>query len=234
MTQKEKDELKKGAPVIGNEDDFEDEVDDTEDTDTAVSKTTAKAGVKGGKKVEISEDMLRELIDSNKELKRTVDQLSSNAVATSNNGVQVRRKTRDFDYFLRKWGNDIVTGFVNKGTDKRPMYVYSIYNKETRLQEQFVDLLLQNGKTVEKIDYITFLRDAEKVKARMISKVEHEDVKEYGMIPKKEMAETGYGMYETMVMVPVEVITKTYTMTLKLPEDEGGEEVSVNSQWLNL
>ena len=42
----------------------------------------------GGKKVEVSEDMLRELIDSNKELKRTVDQLSSNAVATSNNEGQ--------------------------------------------------------------------------------------------------------------------------------------------------
>ena len=188
---------------------------------------------KGPKKIEINEDTLRELIESNKVLKQTVDQLSSNAVAQSP-GLQVRRKTRDFDYFLRKWEDQIVLAFANKGTEKRPQYVYSIYNTNTRLQEQFVDLVLKNGTIVEKIDYITFLRDAEKVKARMISKVEHEDIKEYGMIPKKEMAENGYGMYETMTLIPVEVVTKTYTMKLQLPEDEGGDQIEVDSQWLNL
>lgn len=189
--------------------------------------------VKGPKKIEVNEDTLRELIESNKLLQATVDSLGSNAVAQSP-GLQVRRKTRDFDYKLRKWGEDIVIGFANKGTEKRPLYIYSLYNDVTRLQEQFVDLILKGGKKVNKVDYITFLRDAEIVKARMISKVEHEDIKEYGMIPKKEMAENGYGMYETMVLVPVEVVSKSYTMTLQLPEDEGGEQLEISSEWLNL
>lgn len=234
---KEKDELKKkGTLNAGVEDD---DIEDDEEIDTGASNTDTKpkAGGRVSKKIEIDADLLRELIDSNKDLKRTVDQLSSNAVAQSPS-LQVRRKTRDFDYNLRKWDGKIVLGFANKGTEKRPLTVYKVYNKEIRKEEEFIDIILNegNGKTsiVEKIDYITFLRDAEKVKARMISKVEHEDIKEYGMIPKKEMAENGYGMYETMVLVPVEVVTKTYTMKLKLPEDEGGDEIEVESQWLNL
>lgn len=239
MSQQDKDELKKKGLQPGDQDEDDEEEDLGAGPGVSATPSITKGGAKGGpkkedKKIEISESMLREIIESNKDLKRTVDQLSSNAVAQSP-GLQVRRKTRDFDYTLRKWEDKVVLGFANKGTEKRPLYVYSIYNKETRLQEQFVDLILKGEKNnVEKIDYITFLRDAEKIKARMISKVEHEDIKEYGMIPKKEMAENGYGMYETMVMIPVEVVTKTYTMTLKLSDEDGGDEVVVDSQWLNL
>lgn len=201
-------------------------------------KETKESKNKGNDMIEVSAEDLRDLIKSNKELKEKVDRLDSNAVAQSPN-LQVRKKQRDFDYFVRKWENKIVLGFVNKGTEKRPLFVYNIYNKETRAQEQFIDLILKDEKgnntsIEEKVDYIVFLRDAEKVKARMLKKEEKEDVKEFGMIPKKEMAENGYGMYETMVMVPVEVVSKTYVMTLKLPEDEGGEEIVMSSDWLNL
>lgn len=187
------------------------------------------------KKVEVSESLLRELIESNKELQSKVDKLDSNAVATGPNGLQVRRKTKDFDYTLRLWGDKIVTGFANMGNENRPLYVYNIYNKETRAQEQFVNLLLEDGSIEEKVPYIDFLRDAERVVARKVSQVEHEDIQEYGMIPRKEMAENGYGMFETMVLVPVEVTTKTYTMTLKLPEKGyDGREVVINSKWVNI
>jgi hypothetical protein len=205
-----------------------------EGTKDAGVKFTEKPAEKK-KTIEVDEGILRELIESNKLLQQTVDQLGSNAVATANNGIQVRRKTREYDYTLRKWDGKIVLGYENMGTDKRPLYVYNIYDSALRQNVQFVNLLLLGEKEpVKQVDYITFLRDAERVKARKISQVEHEDVKEYGMIPKKEMAENGYGMFETMVMVPVEVTSKTYTVTLKLPEDEGGGEVVVNSEWLNM
>ena len=188
-----------------------------------------------GKKIEVDEALLRELIQSNKELQGKVDKLDSNAVATGPNGIQVRRKTKDFDYTLRMWNNQFVTAYANMGSENRPLYVYNIYNKDTRAQEQFVNLVLEDGSTEEKVSYIDFLRDAERVKARKVSQVEHEETKEYGMIPKKEMAENGYGMFETMVLVPVEVTTKTYTMTLKLPEKEfNGREIVINSKWLNM
>lgn len=236
MSKNNKDEEKKLKPGVVDPDlNDDDELEDgPEVKQPASGGNKPEKPPKGGKKIEVDESVLKDLLKELRETKATVEQLSSNAVAQTNQGLQVRRKTREYDYTLRKWENEVVVGFANKGTEKRPLYIYSVYNKETRLQEQFVDLVLKSGKIVEKLDYITFLRDAEKIKARMISKEEHEDVKEYGMIPKKEMTENGYGMYETMVLVPVEVVTKTYTMKLKLPEDEGGDEVTVNSQWLNL
>lgn len=186
------------------------------------------------KTIEVDEGLLRELIESNKVLQKTVDQLGSNAVATNPNGIQVRKKVREFDYKLRKWDGKIVTSFENMGSDKRPLYVYDIYDQDARKMVQYVNLILDGGKEPVKVDYITFLRDAEIVVARKLSQVEHEEVTEHGLIPKKEMAENGYGMYETMVMVPVEVTSKSYTVTLKLPEDEGGREITINDRWLNM
>ena len=219
---KEEEKKKLSAGIETGEEDIDEEEEEVE------------VKPKGGKKIEVDADDLRELIKSNKELKEKVDRLDSNAVATSPN-IQVRRKQRDFDYTVRKWDNKIVLGLENMGTEKRPLFVYDVYDSVSRKNVQFINLILKGEKeTVKKIDYITFLRDAEKVKARMISKEEREDVKEYGMIPKREMAENGYGMYETMVMIPVEVVSKSYEITLKLPEDEGGDEITVSSQWLNM
>lgn len=186
------------------------------------------------KLIEVDAGLLRELIESNKILQKTVDQLGSNAVATNPNGIQVRKKVREFDYKLRKWNGKIVTSFENMGSDKRPLYVYDIYDQDARKMVQYVNLILDGGKEPVKVDYITFLRDAEIVVARKLSQVEHEEVTEHGLIPKKEMAENGYGMYETMVMVPVEVTSKSYTVTLMLPEDEGGREITINDRWLNM
>jgi len=229
MTKQEKDELKRKELQASAENDSDDDSDNQDDSDdTPAVKKPA------GSKIEVDSDVLKQLLQELRETKATVEQLSSNAVAQSP-GLQVRRKTRDFDYGLRKWDNKIVLGFENVGTEKRPIYVYNVYNPISRKEEQFVNLIIKGeDKPIMKIDYIIFLRDAEKILARMVSKKEIENVKEYGMIPKKEMAENGYGMFETMVLVPVEVVTMTYEMTLKLPEDEGGEQIVVNSQWLNL
>lgn len=236
-------EKKKRLAEEADEDTLQPGVEDTDDTEeesepeasTFTPSKSATAKVVPGKKIEVDEGMLRELIESNRELTARVEKLDSNAVATGPNGLQVRRKTKEFDYTLRIWDDKVVTGFENMGNDARPLHVYNVYNKETRAQEQFVNLILEDKTTVEKVPYIDFLRDAERVKARKVSQVEHEEIEEYGMIPKKEMAENGYGMFETMVLVPVEVTTKTYTMTLKLPEKGyDGREVVINSKWLNM
>jgi hypothetical protein len=190
--------------------------------------------VKGKKMIEVSEETLRELVTELKDTKLIVEELSKNAVATGPNGIQVRRKTKEFDYTLRVWEGKIVLGMQNMGTEERPLYVMDVYDEKARKQVQFVNLLLEGEEKPVKVDYITFLRDAQRLKARKISQVEHEETQEYGMIPKKEMAENGYGMFETMVMVPVEVITKTYTIKLKLPDEFKGREIDVNSKWLNM
>ncbi len=186
------------------------------------------------KTIEVSEATLRKLIASNEKLTQQVDALNSNAVSTqANNGMVVRRKVKESDIRLRKWDNKYVIGLENIGTEKRPIYIYDIMDKETRRAVQYVNLILEDGSKVEKVDYIYFLRDAENVpNCRVVEKVEHEEVKEYGMIPKKDMAENGYGMFETMVLVPVEVTTKTYTFKIKVADRD--ELLEVNSQWANL
>lgn len=225
---------------VEDELELEDELDeDTEDEEEEekVIKGKAKGKAKDSEEtVEVSAGLLRELIESNKLLQSKVDKLDSNAVAQSP-AMQVRRKTREFNYKVRLWDNKVVLGFDNVGTEKRPLFVYNIYNQADRKDEQFIDLILKDGDSktvVKKIQYMNFLKDAHQVTCKFISKKEIEDIKEYGMIPKKEMAENGYGMFETMVLVPVEVVTKSYEMTLQLPEDEGGEQVVINSQWLNM
>lgn len=198
-------------------------------------EVTEKAPATKKDTIEVSAGLLQELIDSNKELQKKVDLLDSNAVATNPNGIQVRKKTREFDYFLRKWEGKIVVGFENVGTEKRPLYVYNIYDKDTRKDVQYVNLVLKDtDEVVKEVNYVDFLRYADKIKTRKISQVEREIVTEHGMIPKKEMAENGYGMFETTVMVPVEVTEKLYTMTLQLPEDEGGDQVVIDSRWVNI
>jgi len=214
MTQQEKEELKKKEVASENKEE--------EDKKPA------------GKKIEVDADLLKQLLQELKETKATVEQLSSNAVAQSP-GLQVRRKTRDFDYKVRKWEGKIVLGYENVGTEKRPLEIYLVYNKETRKEEQFVNLILKDvAKPVVKVPYNHFLQDGEKIVCRLISKVVHEEVKESGMIHKKEMAENGYGMFETMVLVPIEETSESFTGTLKLPEDEGGEEIIMHSSKLNI
>lgn len=183
------------------------------------------------KKIEVEEGLLRELIQSNKELKAEVDKLSSNAVV---NTPQVRKKTKDKVFKIRKWNGKIVVGYENVGTENRPIYVYRVYDEQARKEVEYVNLLLLGEKEpVKKINYINFLRDAETISVKEVSRQEKEEIKEYGMIPKKEMAENGYGMYETMVMVPVEVTEKIYTITVQLPEEDGGETLTIDSRWLN-
>ncbi len=213
------------SPVKGKEKDV-----DVEDTDTQQDVVESPKE----KKIEISEAVLRELIDSNKTLKIQVDALNSNAVATNqNNGMVVRKKTNDMNIKLRKWNNVFVVGFENVGRENRPVYIYDIIDPTTRKAVQTVNLLLADGEKVTGIDYLEFLREAEVVEnLKVVKKEKIEDVKEFGMIPKKDFAQNGYGMFETMVLVPVEVITEKFNFEVELPDNEG--TLKISSEWVNM
>lgn len=185
------------------------------------------------KTIEVSEETLRKLIDSNEKMSSKIEALESNAVATQpTNGMVIRKKTTESDIKVRKWNDKYVVGMVNIGNEKRPRYVYDIIDKETKRAIQYCNLILEDGEIVEGVVDIDFRRDAETEIARVVSKVEHEDVKEYGYISKKDMAENGYGMFETMVLVPVEVTEKSWTYKVKVPDRE--DLLEVNSQWANM
>lgn len=236
---KNNDELKAGAEDKLDPKDFEHEEGITDGEDEGHEDPQPKKGAKSGKKIEVDSGLLEMLVEQNKEMAKKLDKLESNAVAQTPQNVHVRKIIKDRDYFIRKWDNKFVTGFENVGNERRPTYVYSIFNNDQKKHEQFVNLIFfgSNEKAV-KIPYMDFLRDSERIKVRQIGKpVEHESVQEFGYIPKKEMAENGYGQFETMVMVPVEVTSKNYTVTVKVPEDDedfAGREITLEDTWLNM
>lgn len=187
-------------------------------------------------KIEVDKETLLELIKSNKEMAKSIEQLQSNAAATSgmgNNGPMVLRKNRDSVMRIMKWNDKYVLGFKNMGKPTKPLYVYKEYNAQTRENIEFVNIVLEGEVEAEKVQYVEFLREAERVEVKKLKQVEHEDIKEQGMVYKKDFAENGYGMFETMVQVPVEIITKTYTYTVQLPAEDGGRELEIEGQWVN-
>lgn len=187
-------------------------------------------------KIEVSREMLMELIESNKEMKKSIEVLNANASATSgmgNNGPMVLRKNRDIKLHLLKWNDQYFLGYQNMGRENKPLYVYKEYNAQTRENVEFVNVILEGSPEPIKMEYVTFLREAERVEVLKVSQVERETVIEQGMVYKKDFAENGYGMFETMVQVPVEIISKEYTYTVKLPAEDGGRELVIDGKWVN-
>jgi hypothetical protein len=129
---------------------------------------------------------------------------------------------------MRKWQDKYFIGFVNKGKENKPLYVYSEYNPQTREQVQFCDIILDGEKEPVKLEYVEFLREAEKVLVKMKKKVELEDkITRQGMVQKKDFADNGYGMFETMVNVPVDVIEKQFAFVVEL---EDGRELEISQE----
>lgn len=216
----------------------EKKVEEKEEVNTGfeADTTTGKkdAAENGEKKIEVSETLLRELIAQNKDLTTKVDILTSNAAANSSfnnspNNLMMVRKNKDTFLKLRKWNDKFVLGYENKGTEKRPLYVYNEYNVNTRENVQFCNIILEGEETPIKLEYVTFRRDAETIFVKKVSQKEDEKVTVQGYVHKKDFNDSGYGMFETMVQVPVEVIEKVYTYTV---ETEDGRQFDIEGQFI--
>lgn len=73
-----------------------------------------------------------------------------------------------------------------------------------------------------KLDYLDYLQNSEPVFVKLLRKVEEEEeVINQGRVFKKDFVENGYGMFETTVQVPVEVVIPHYKYVVEL--EEGGE-----------
>jgi len=176
-------------------------------------------------KIEVDTETLKELINQNKKLQQDIVELQKNAVATnpnqSNFNSMEMMKTAKKETLLkmRKWQDKYFIGFVNKGKDSKPLYIYNEYNAQTREMVQFCDVILDGEKDPLKLEYVEFLRESEKVLVKMKRKIELEDkVTRQGFVQKKDFADNGYGMFETMVQVPIDVIEKQYAYEVELED----------------
>lgn len=200
-------------------------------------KTNTAEAVKEKAVVEVDKGLLQELIESNRRLQDSnmklegmVDQLNANAVATSpQNNTTVMRRNKDYFLNMRRWDGKYFLGYENVGTEKRPLYIYSEYNSQTRESVQFCNVILDGEDKPIKMEYVRFMRDSEIIKVKQLSKSEREEVVVQGSVQKKDFAENGYGMFETMVTVPMEVIYKKYTYKVLL---EDGRELEIDEKCL--
>jgi hypothetical protein len=210
-----------------------DDVLDMEDTEEEEEAPKA-SGKASSKKIEVDKDLLSQLIASNNEMKKSIEMLERNASAKNGESMPtILRKAKESHLTMMKWNGKYFLGYENVGRPTKPLYVYNEYNPQTRENVSFVNVILEGEKDPIKLDYITFLREAERVTVKKTKQEEREEVVEQGMVFKKDFAENGYGQFETMVQVPVEIITKEYTFTVKLPEEDGGRELVIDSKWIN-
>jgi hypothetical protein len=195
---------------------------------------TAPVETKSSNKVEVDTDVLKELIAQNKKLQADVIDLQKNAVAQTpnragfNNPEMMMTGKKETLLKMRKWNDKYFIGFANKGKPEKPLYIYNEYNPQTREMIQFCDVILDGEKDPIKLEYVEFLRDSEKILVKMKKKIELEDkVTRQGFVQKKDFADNGYGMFETMVQVPVDVIEKQYAFVVEL---EDGRELEVTQE----
>jgi len=187
----------------------------------------------GENKIEVSESVLKDLIASNKDYQARIDKLESNAVATNGgisafNNPMMMKKNKETFIRMKKWDDKYCIGYENVGKPNKPIYVYNEYNPQTREMVQFCNVIIEGEEKPLKLEYIVFLREAESVLVKMKQKIELEDkITNQGMVYKKDFAENGYGMFETMMQVPVDIIEKQYKYVVEL---EDGRALEIDEQ----
>lgn len=234
---KKDEEVKAGkarAQALANEPDLDqgDEVVDGDDGDNIHSPTSKPAGNTNRKEtIEIDRNQLDSILTQLEEQSVLIGQLQSNAVSTQGHmPTMVRNKKKDTMIKLRKWDDKYVVGWINKGKANKPLFVVNEYNPQTRETVQFIEILLHGVAEPLRLEYLQYLRDAEPVFVKLLAKiVEEEEVIEQGMVYKKDFVENGYGMFETTVRVPVEIVIPHYSYKLLL---EDGEELVISDRFV--
>ncbi len=183
--------------------------------------------------VPVDREQLAQILRDNEEFRTQIAQLQSNAVSTQpGSPLMVRNKKKETLIKLRRWNDEIVVGWVNKAT--RPgkfTYVYSETDEKTRETKQFIDVILQGKENKPlKLEYLQYLQESDPVFVKMLEKiVGEEEIIDQGRVFKKDFVENGYGMFETTVQVPVEVVIPHASFRVQL---EDGEELTISDRFV--
>jgi len=156
---------------------------------------------------------------------------------TSEKGTKRLKEITERRAELRMIDDRIVIGFKNRGTERRPRYIYEKpdpLNPSTRVN--FVDLILEGTENKKEeimpIKHDEFLDESERVSAKIINVKEVPWLIKQGSTRRKEV--DGYSLVELDFVVDLEVKGVTRNYTLRLPEEFGGREVTVYEDYLNI
>jgi hypothetical protein len=193
------------------------EVVKTTEVDGIIAKNTpapAKTPAAGVKKVEVDASKLTEVLNLVKSQATAISDLTREMEVLKNKTSDkplVAKKVKDHYCFLRKLNNQVVKGF--KGN------VYKEYDERQKEFILYVDVILYDGKVVNKVDYLDFISNAEKVKAK-ITKKEVNQVETVEAYINQTEPKGEFGTQLTEVQVPVESIVEEYTFDVEV-EDLG-------------
>lgn len=190
------------------------EVVETTKEDTKTPSPTTANGATGGKKVQVDAEKLNEVLNLVKTQATAIDTLTKEMEilkTKTNDKPLIAKKVKDHYCYLRKLNGKIVKGF--KGG------VYKEYDERQKEFVLYVDIILYDDKVVNKVDYLDFISNAEKVKAKIVTKkIDKEETVEAYINQTEPLGEFGTQMTE--VVVPVESIVEKYTFDVEV-EDLG-------------
>ena len=179
-----------------------------EPTSSALNELPSQPAPKSNT-VQVDRDQLAKILQDNEEFRMKLNNLESNAASrTPQSPILMRNQNKEMLIPVRKWQDKYVIGWENKGRTEKPVYVYSEYNAQTRESTEYINILLEGEENKPiKVAYVDFFRESEKVFLKLDKKiVEENEVIVQGMARKKDFVSSGFGMYETNVQVPIEVV----------------------------
>lgn len=149
-------------------------------------------------------------------------------------GARVLRRVTQRLVEVRMVDGKVVMGYMNKGTDKSPVFWYKKPNpRDPKEMIDFVDLVLEGGKEAIPVEVAQFRKEATRVKCKIVKDEEKEWVENQGVVKKREVEE--YSSIELDFDVPLDVVHKTHFYTVEVPKDFGGpREVKVHERMVNI
>lgn len=174
----------------------------------------------------------RELIEQNRQNRELQNELLARLDQNANGGPKVYDEDKKKTFVRVAFVNGkAFTGYVNRGSDMRPVYVYEKSNPlNPNKRDSFVDIKLEDGTTVPGMSYIEFLRESEKVECEVVDVKETPWSIDQGLVPRR--IETGGQFVETDTMVPVRIKGVSRTFVVKVPNRP--DTIEIDEQYVNI
>ncbi len=190
---------------------------------------------------EISQDDLKTIIDHQKETDRKLEILSKENKElrglTSEKGIKKLKEITEKFAEVRMIDSRVIIGFKNRGTERRPSYIYEKQDKQNLSKQiDYVDVILEatdkEEEEVMSIIYQEFLEGSERVRAKIVNIKKNDWVISHGSTRRKQV--DGYSLIELDFLVDMEVKGTTRDYTLRLPEEFNNREVTVYEDYINI
>ena len=199
----------------------------SETTTETKAKSTAEIKPELTKtKVEVEKTKLDEILNLVKEQGKVISEQAKKIENIEKNGIEQKpliiKKVKDHYVMLRKFKNEIVKGFDSD--------VYKEWDEKSRDWKLYVDIKLYNDEVVKKVDYLDFISNAPRVKAKII-KTEKNDVSNVEAYINTKEPQGEFGTIITDVVVPVESIVTEYDYKVEV---EGIGELELNEKVINI